>query len=116
MAPSTLAQWLGAVGTIAAVVVALFKDSILAWKRKPLLIVTCEKEIPCTVRTPIIVYEVPGRVLWAGNCYFVRAKVVNDGRTRAEKVQVSALKLSKRGPDSLYRYSYDPTAQSEMVE
>ena len=31
-------------------------ESIPAWKREPQLIVTCEKEIPCTVRTPIILY------------------------------------------------------------
>lgn len=29
MAPSTLAQWVGRVGTIAAVIVALFKDPII---------------------------------------------------------------------------------------
>jgi hypothetical protein len=31
-----------------------------------------------------------------GNCYFVRLKVENTGRTRAEKVQVYAARLAKR--------------------
>ena len=43
-APSSLAQWLSAVGTISAVIYALFKDTILAWIRKPWLEVTCTKE------------------------------------------------------------------------
>ncbi len=46
LAPSTLAQWCGAVGTIAAVIVALFKDRIIARRRRPQLVATCTKEIP----------------------------------------------------------------------
>src|SRR5712692_7817248 len=59
-APSSLAQWFGAVGTIAAVVVALFKDSLLAWKRRPRLNATCTKETPYTSRTPIVVHDGKG--------------------------------------------------------
>jgi hypothetical protein len=102
IAPSTLAQWFGAVGTIATVIVALFKDPILAWKRRPRLDVTCAKEIPWTVKTPITVWQGrrAGGGIWKGDCYFVRAKVENTGQTRAEKVQVSASKLAKRGADN----------------
>ncbi len=102
MAPSSLAQWFAAFGTIAAVVIALFKDLILGWWRKPRLDATCSKETPWTVRTPIIVHDGKGVVLWAGECYYVRAKVENTGRSRAEKVQVSASKLSKRGADNKF--------------
>ncbi len=105
MAPSTLAQWLGAVGTILAVIVALFKDPIIAWRRAPILVATCTKETPWTLRTPIMVHgQVPvhGDVTWGGDCYFVRIKVENTGRSRAEKVQVSAQRLSKRGADNRF--------------
>ena len=105
MAPSTLAQWLGAVGTILAVIVALFKDLIIAWRRAPILVATCTKETPWTLRTPIMVHgQVPvhGDVTWGGDCYFVRIKVENTGRSRAEKVQVSAQRLSKRGADNRF--------------
>jgi hypothetical protein len=112
MAPSTLAQWLGAVGTIAAVIVALFKDPIIGWRRRPRLDATCTKEIPWTVKVHITRSGyVPGQgtnVLWRGNCYFVRIKVANTGRTRAEKVQVCAMKLAKRGADD--RFADRPTA------
>jgi hypothetical protein len=107
MAPSSLAQWFAAVGTIAAVVVALFKDSILAWMRKPRLDATCEKEAPWTVKTPIVVHDGKGAVLWTGNCYYVRINVQNSGRTRAEKVQVYASRLAKLGADD--RFADIPT-------
>jgi hypothetical protein len=93
MAPSTAAQWFGAVATFLAVIVALFKDSIREWRRKPKLIVTCENSPPCTVRTPLFVHDLDGNLLWTGGSYWVRVKVENKGRTRAEKVQVSLSKL-----------------------
>jgi hypothetical protein len=101
MAPSTLAQWFGAVGTIGAVVVALFKDSMLAWKRKPRLDATCTKESPWTARVPYYVSR-NGQVLWTGECYWVRAKVENSGQTRAEKVQVYASELAKLRVDGKF--------------
>jgi hypothetical protein len=48
----------------------------------------------------MVVYGANGAVLWTGNSYFARAKIENIGRTRAEKVQVSASKLAKRGLDN----------------
>ncbi|MFZ3201513.1 MAG: hypothetical protein WA175_10235 [Candidatus Acidiferrales bacterium] len=102
LAPSTLAQWFGAAGTIAAVVVALFKDSILACMRQPRLDATCGKETPWTVKVPIAVHDGKGAVLWSGDCYFVRANVQNSGRTRAERVQVYASKLAKLGADGKF--------------
>jgi hypothetical protein len=102
MAPSTLAQWFGAAATFAAVVVALFKDSILARIRKPHLDATCGKETPWTIRTPIVVHDGKGAVLWTGDAYYVRAIVQNSGQTRAEKVQVYASKLAKLGADNKF--------------
>ena len=97
--PSSLAQWFAAAGTITAVLVALFKDPIIGWIRKPRLNATCSKETPYTSRMPIIVHDGKGVILWKGDCYYVRAQVENTGKTRAEKVQVYASKLAKRGAD-----------------
>ncbi len=106
LAPSTLAQWAGAAATFAAVCVALFKDPIRGWWNKPELKVTCSKEVPWTVKVPITVWQGRwpggGGGRWGGECYFVRIKVENTGRTRAEKVQVSAVNLAKRGVDNKF--------------
>jgi hypothetical protein len=105
MAPSTLAQWVGGLGTIAAVVVARFKDPIIAWRRRPNLVATCTKEIPWTVKTPLLAsgnIPVHGNVTWSGDGYWVRVKVENNGRSRAEKVQVSAEKLTRHGADNRF--------------
>ncbi len=103
MAPSTLAQWFAAVGTLFAVLVALFKDPFLAWRRKPRLDAKCTKDSPWTVRTAIIVYDKnTGNILWTGDCYCVRIEVENSGKTRAEKVQVYAAKLAKLAADNRF--------------
>ena len=104
LAPSTLAQWAGAVATFCAVLLALFRDVILDWWRRPKLVATCTKEIPCTVKMPSRSW--PGRfsnrVAWNGDRYFVRIRVENIGKTRAEKVQVSLTELAKRGLDEKF--------------
>jgi len=97
LAQSTAAQWFGAVATSLAVIVALFKDSIRDWWRKPKLIVSCKNSPPWTVRTPIFVHQpTTGNLLWTGDSYWVRVNVENKGRTRAEKVEVSLSKLYYR--------------------
>jgi hypothetical protein len=104
LAPSSLAQWFSGVGTVLAVFIVLFKDLFLVWKRRPILDVTCSKDIPETVRTTITTW--PGKYVTGDprnvECYFVRIKVTNTGSTRAEKVQVSATALTKRGLDNKF--------------
>jgi hypothetical protein len=105
IAPSTIAQWVSGIGTTLAVIVALFKDPIIARWRRPKLVATCTKEIPWTVKTPLIAQgSIPtiGNVTWTGDGYYVRVKVENDGRSRAEKVQVSAERLTRRGADNQF--------------
>jgi hypothetical protein len=102
--PSTLAQWVSGIGTLLAVIIALFKDPIVAWRRRPRLDVTCSKEVPWTVKTQSTYWQGKwaGGGVWRGDCYFVRAKVENIGNIRSEKVQVSATRLSKRGADDKF--------------
>jgi hypothetical protein len=106
LAPSTLAQWAGAVATFGAVLVALFKDPIRGLWNKPKLKVTCTTEDPETVRVQTTTWQgrwfgAPGGGggRWDGYSYFVRIKVENKGRTRAEKVQVGAMKLARQSAD-----------------
>ncbi len=96
-APSSLAQWFGAVGTILAVLVALFKDPFVAWRRRPHLDAACTEGSPWTSKQPVVVRNSQGTTIWNGDCYYVRLKVENSGNTRAEKVQVHAERLAKRG-------------------
>lgn len=104
LAPSTLAQWAGAAGTFCVVALALFRDLILGWWRRPKLVATCTKEIPCTVKVESIAW--PGKysdkIRWKGDRYFVRIRVFNDGKARAEKIQVSVSELAKRGLDEKF--------------
>jgi len=111
----------GAAATFAAVFVALFKDPFIAWRRAPRLSATCTKQIPWTVKVQMssqgYVRGQGTNILWQGDCYFVRIKMENIGRTRAEKAQVSALKLTRRGADE--KFADIPTAlpfNMQMVE
>lgn len=104
LAPSSLAQWAGAVATFLAVGVALFKNSVLRWWRKPSLDAICTKESPWTVRPKTTVYNLETHeILWRGETYYVRVEVVNSGKTRAEKVQVYASKLAKQELDGKFK-------------
>jgi hypothetical protein len=109
--PSTLAQWVGGIGTVGAVIVALFKDPIRARWNKPQLEVTCTKEVPETVRVSMTTWQgrwpEGGGGHWTGDGYYVRIRVKNRGRTRAEKIEVSAIKLARRGVDN--RFADIPT-------
>jgi hypothetical protein len=96
MAPSSLAQWFAAGGTIGAVILALFGNFFLRWYRRPRLAATWEDNPPWTPKVP---WVEPG---WAGDRYWVRIRVKNSGKTRAEKVEVYASKLSERGADGKF--------------
>jgi hypothetical protein len=100
--PSTLAQWVGAAVTFAAVIVALFKDSIHGMLYGAEFRVTCTKDTPWTVKTRTIGWPGPGASVprWKGDSYFVRVKVDNTGGTRADKAEVSLTEFAVRGLDS----------------
>jgi hypothetical protein len=65
-------------------------------------VTTCSKESPWTSRTPIIVGNNHGAFIWKGECYYIRLKVENSGKTRADKVQVYANSLFKQGADGKF--------------
>jgi hypothetical protein len=106
LAPSSPAQWAGAIATFSAVLVALFKDYFLRRWNRPELKVTCTREIPETVRVSDIAWEGRwpggGGGRWPGDRYYVRIRVENTGRTRAKKVEVKAMTLAKLGLDNKF--------------
>jgi len=99
----TVAQWVLAVLTLLAVVVALLKEEIVKLWRRPKLVATIKLSPPDSHKTywRYIIPETP-LVSRFADCYFLRLWVRNLGNVRAEKVQVFAEKLSKRIVDGTF--------------
>ena len=100
----TLAQWASATATFLAVLVALFKDEMLRWWRKPKLSVSIALASPDCHKTKLT-YTIQKTALTyvAADCYYLRMWVTNVGKTRAERVQVFASKLSRQSADSSFK-------------
>ena len=83
----TLAQWTGAAATFCAVCIALYRDLITTWLRRPTLVpeIRCNKVPYINQMTGAVVYE----------AYIFRLWVENRGTVRATDVQVFAAKLSR---------------------
>jgi hypothetical protein len=91
LARSSLAQWAGAVATFSAVLVALFKDQLLHRFRKPKLTIRILPEPPdCVIATM-------HSATWDGKAYWLRIWVQNEGKERAEQVQVFVANVYKQG-------------------
>jgi hypothetical protein len=95
LAPSTLAQWVAAVATSLAVIIALFKEAITRRFRRPDLILRIKPADPDCIKTPVHVTSA-GNVRWSGQAYFLRVWVENRGKQRAEKVQVFLASVRRR--------------------
>lgn len=99
----TLAQWAGATATFLAVLVALFKDEMLRWWRKPKLTVSVALAPPDCHKTSLYYDVSNSRVVGSADCYYLRVWVANVGKTRAERVQVFASKLFRRRADASFK-------------
>jgi hypothetical protein len=116
-------KWLSAVGTLFAVIVALFKEEIVRLWRRPRLDARialrspdCEKIEIQVSTTPQLQFSgtnaegllsVTGNIvappIWRGEAFFFRVWIENNGRQRAEKVQVFASRLKLKYADSIFR-------------
>ena len=85
-----VAQWVGAIATFSAVIVALFKESILRRWRRPIL----DIEITLEPADCHLTQARSGHVV--ADCYYFRFWIKNTGASRAEQVQVFASKLSRK--------------------
>jgi hypothetical protein len=93
----TIAQWAGALATFAAVMVALFKDEFLRYKRKPELRASITLSPPDCHKTIIRGSDV------AADCYYLRLWIENVGKTRAEIIQVFVAKLLRESANRSFR-------------
>ncbi len=94
----SVAQWVGAFATLCAVIIALLKEEIVRMWRRPKLTVTYRHEPPDSHKTR---WNYPVQIglqvhYKQTECYFFRLWVSNQGKMRAEKVQVFADKLYKK--------------------
>jgi len=91
----TLAQWANATATFLAVLVALFKDEILRWRRKPDLTISAALTPPnCHKTTMTYTDRASAQMYRKVACYYLRIWVENIGKTRAERVQSLRLEVA----------------------
>ena len=89
-----LLKALTALGTAGAVLVALFRDTILRWWRQPVLKITAEVRSPDCVKIPFERKDsITGRVIAKADAYYLRVSVQNDGKEAARSVEVYARSL-----------------------
>jgi hypothetical protein len=86
-----------AIGTVAAVMVALFYRDIRDWIRRPrLVILPIEPGPPDWVKVPTVRRRrATGKVITEADTYYLRMRVKNEGGARAEDVEVFAARLLK---------------------
>jgi hypothetical protein len=100
----SVAQWVAGLGTLGAVLVALFKDPYLRWRSRPVLNASIVPRPPdCAKNIASIVKKSTGKVVARTDCYYLRLWIENTGKGRAEQVQVYAASLSRRGKDGQYQ-------------
>jgi hypothetical protein len=95
-------QFWTAVGTLAlagatqlAVLVAVFQDLIRSWVVHPTLCVTISGQPPDCHKTGILT-QLPDGNLQFGECYYIRLRIKNEGKKRAELAEVLVTELQKQ--------------------
>jgi hypothetical protein len=96
------AQWFAALATFSAVLVALFKDEFLRFRRRPKLEPSIKLASPDCHKTHLNYQLIPTSIFGRTECYYLRLWIENRGKTRAEKVQVFAAKLSRKNADGSF--------------
>jgi hypothetical protein len=100
----TLAQRAGATATFLPVLVALFKDEYLRWRRQAKLRLSASLAPPgCHKTTLTYLIQRTAPAHRSADCYYLRLWVENTGKTRAERVQVFVAKLSRRSADGSFK-------------
>jgi hypothetical protein len=91
-----------AITALLALLVALFKEEIQAWWRKPILTVRATLAPPDCHRTTMSIVS-GGAVIGQLPCYYLRLWVENTGRTTATDVQVFLFQLSRRNDEGHFK-------------
>ena len=104
MPETQFASWTSAIGTLLAVVVALFKEDIVRHWRKPKLQAIIRLSAPDCHKTTLTFFDPKtGTVLANPDCYYFRLWVENKGKTRADRVQVFVSRLLRKHADGTFR-------------
>jgi hypothetical protein len=99
-----LAQWVGASVTFLAVLVALFKDEIIKWRRRPIFDISTTLQPPhCHMTILRYMAQQTAPTYTEAQCYYFRLWVENRGKTRADRVQVFVAKLFRRAADGTFK-------------
>src|SRR5713226_497287 len=98
---SALSKWIGdhlaTLATFVAILVALFKEDIVKYWRRPRLTLRLLLKSPDSGTVPTIVAWRDSVVnTWQGDVYYFRLWIKNEGRWPAERVQVYAQSISNR--------------------
>ncbi|MCU0225870.1 MAG: hypothetical protein MUF27_17790 [Acidobacteria bacterium] len=103
MSSSEAAAWSGAIATLLAVLMALFKEDITSWWRRPKLEVLVRLAPPDCHKTELnIVNQATRQLLGSWPCYYLRIWVENRGIRRADQVQVFVSQLLRRRADGTF--------------
>ncbi|HET6203383.1 MAG TPA: hypothetical protein VFI25_11335 [Planctomycetota bacterium] len=94
------AAWTSAAGTLLAVFVALFKEEIVGWWRRPILGARVGLEPRDCHKTTVLYGATP--LPSQAECYYLRLWIRNDGKVRASKVQVFVEEVRKKQADSSF--------------
>jgi len=98
------APLIGAAATVLAVLAALFRDEIRSIWKRPKLVVSIKLGAPDCHKTFIQYTNMStGAVTASGDCYYFRLWIRNDGRMRAEKVQVFIARILKKHADGDFK-------------
>lgn len=101
---NSIATWLSLLVTFLAVVVALFKKDIRYLWYKPKLTAKIRVAAPDCHKTQLTMLHPSSRqIVQVGDCYYFRLWIQNDGRERAEKVQVFVASLMRKHADGKYK-------------
>jgi hypothetical protein len=97
-----VAQWAGAIGTLLAVCIALFRDLLYKKFYHPELVCTIKLAPPDSIKTLSIYKPAPIVAPKQIEGYHFRLWVSNEGNVRAEKIQVFAEKITRKLPDGTF--------------
>ncbi len=89
----TSPDWWVAIGTIGAVIYAIYREGFWAWWHRPKLSLSIKMGRPDCVKTTLTDQKTGKKV---ADAYFFRMLVKNDGETRAKNAEVYAEKLERR--------------------
>lgn len=93
--PGSWAEWVGGIGALLVVLLALFGDEFRRWIFGPKLDISVSTEPPDCVRVPVVAGPRGVNVI---DTIYVRIRVRNDGHSLAREVQVFAESLMEFAP------------------